>query len=470
MSENKVPGKRYPAINDCNQTVMYDLGLDTVDTAILNWIAQFAASNHTNTLKQPDGMIYHWISYSKAQSDLFALRFNSKETFKYRLNKLCGENGDTSKNWPLKKCLDTSEKGNTKTYFALTAGYDELHTWKTYEELPTPEPEKDVAGLSEDFISLYTTLQTCSPFKKPLYKKDGVTPLKEFILCQGMVESLLKGTFIADWHVKIGAKQNPDSLKGMTTERIIQVCSQAPSAQDPMDNSLRNFFVRCYEPSKNTSGFLKIISNCNCTIPTVTMQKDVTVPKNLQSSIDILKKCKKFRAKDEKKLVNNLIALDDWLKLDYVWIDEFNHGKGHDFYGSVEDIVYNFVGIVNKWEKCTDFNESFFDMGSKAWGIYVRHCSEQGIILLIGDKLKKSMQLDKEIAESNRKLRERNALREEAGLPPSVIPTSDGKLPYEIENERLAAIKAAKKQVELDERKKVEEAMREKVRNGGSIL
>lgn len=470
MSEDKVSGKRFPSINDCNQTVMYDLGLDTVDIAILNWIAQFAASNHTNTLKQPDGMIYHWISYSKAQTDLFALRFNSKETFKYRLNKLCGENGDSSKKWPLKKCLDTSEKGNTKTYFALTEGYNELHTWKTYEELPTPKPEKDVAGLSEDFISLYTTLQACSPFKKSLYKKDGVTPLKEFILCQGMVESLLKGTFIEDWHVKIGVKQNPDSLKGMTKERIIQICTQAPSAQDPMDNSLRNFFVRCYEPSKNTSGFLKIASKDGCTIPSITTQSNITIPSNLQSSIDILKKCKKFHVKDEKKLIQNLSAIDDWVEQEYSWIEEFNHGKNKSYYDSVEDIVYNIVGIMNKWEKCENFNESFFDMSSNGWNMYVRRCSDEGIILMLGDQMKKSIQADRDAKEATRKMRERNALREEAGLPLSPIPVAGGKLPYEIENERLAAIKAEKKQAELDERKRKEEAMRERIKNGGSII
>jgi hypothetical protein len=256
----------------------------------------------------------------------------------------------------------------------------------------------------------------------------------------------------------------------MTEDRIVAICAKVGNTKQ----TLAEFFCTPYGAKKGNSNFLYwsqfVPSNCNTNTPTVTMQKDVTIPENLQSSLKLLKACKKFRAKDEKKIIDNLLAIDDWIKQEYVWIDEFNHGKGHSLYDSVEDIVYNIIGIVERWEKCENFNESFFDMGSKAWNIYVSQCSREGVEIMLGDGVKKAMVAEREAKEATRKMRERNALREEAGLPPQVIPTADGKLPYEIENERLAAIKAGKRQVELDERKRKEDEIREQVKQGRMII
>jgi hypothetical protein len=359
----------------------------------------------------------------------------------------------------------TDESTTDATKISLSKDKDKL----------LPEPSRD--DLCPDYIKLCTEVGKSGLFKKvPLYKKNSTIPISDALDTQEIMFSLLKGTFIKDCNVTIKSNQVASWLNDMSLDRIISICTNPKLKDYYHPDNFKDFFVA--HRSGHQSRFLTwarpqygtVPSNCNTTIPTVTMQKDVTIPKKIMDQFARIKAFPRIsKSLNDKKLQDHLIFLDKWWQNSYPTIKDYNQKYVGSYCGSFETIIDCLLNIMEGWQGKI-FDESFFEYGKWGWNQYIKNCTEAGVDIIITDKMLERRKLDKEIAESNRKLRERNALREEAGLPPSVIPTSDGKLPYEIENERLAAIKAAKKQVELDERKKVEEAMREKVRNGGSIL
>lgn len=392
------PGKRYPAIEGCNQFVAKSLNLDVVDLIILNWIAQFIASTKTYTVQVGDDT-FHWISYSKIKEDLFLLNFTSKEAFKNRLYKLCGENGVSNKKYPLEKYYKQESSTNRKTYFRLTEIYSELHTWQSCVENPSTEvADKPVLGtFTPEFTRIFERIQNETVFKGSLYQKRSPDkPMKEWLECQKMVESLLRGTFLKDFSVVVSDKQQESWLSNMTVDRFIAICAKV---QQSKTNSLRNFLVKGYDPGRGHSAFLTmaqhVSSSLNSNASNVTVQNNGTIPDNVKAQFDRIRAFPRFKTSRDDILINHLIFLDNWQRNNYCILDECNDRNISRFCGSLEAIVDRFLLIMDNWET-GQFNETFFEYGKYGWNKYVEDCDKNNINVVPGEMTMKRVMADRE--------------------------------------------------------------------------
>jgi hypothetical protein len=391
------PGKRYPSIEGCNQFVAKSLNLDVVDLIILNWVAQFIASTKTHTVQFGDDT-YHWISYTKIQTDLFLLNFSNKESFRCRLDKLCGENGVLGKVYPLKKYYQQDSPTNRKTYFMLTEAYSELHTWQACVENPVMDVVKEpvVGTFTPEFVKIFERIQNETVYKGSLYQKRSPDkPMKEWLECQKMLDSLLKGTFLKDFDVVVSNAQQESWLDGMTVDRFIAICAKVKPSKT---NSLRNFLVKGYTPGKGHSAFLSmaqyVSSNCNANTLNVTMQKDVIIPDNVKAQFARIKAFPRFKTSKDDILINNLIFLDKYQKDKYPIIYECSRKNPVRHCGSLEAIIDGFFYIMENWEGKW-FDEGLFQYGKWGWNKYVKNCEADEIVIEPGEMALKGMMAER---------------------------------------------------------------------------
>jgi len=215
------------------------------------------------------------------------------------------------------------------------------------------------------------------------------------------------------------------------------------------------------EDSKN------VPCNVNCTISSGTMQNDDTSDDVLRA-VRTLKACKKFHVKDQNVLILNLQQIESWQKAEYPWIEELNHGKGKMLYDSVDSIMSNIVGLVEKWESCTTFNETSIMLGGSFWKLYIKRCSQENVELEIDDLSRKSILADRRVAEERARIAKEH--RQEGNTSPPVVPIDSNKLPYQIEMEQLRAEKERKRQIELDKQKQIQDDIRERVKRGEKVI
>jgi len=266
------------------------------------------------------------------------------------------------------------------------------------KELPEPSRE----DLLPEYIKVATEVAKSGLFKKvPLFKKNSTIPVKDALYAQDMALSLLKGTFIEEYHVTVESNQNISWLENMTWDRVASISSNPKLTSYYHPDNWLDFFVayRTTHKSKFLSWarpqFGTVSSNCNANTPNVTMQKDVAIPESVQLSLKTLKSCPKFKPRDEKKLINNLIFLDSWLKEEYSWIDDFNDGKKRFLYSSLPNMMDGFVTIMNRWETKPSFDESFVEHGEWGWDIYVKECQKESVELELGPTSRKFIEAER---------------------------------------------------------------------------
>ena len=263
-----------------------------------------------------------------------------------------------------------------------------------------PEPSRD--DLLPEYIKVATEVAKSGLFKKvPLFKKNSTIPVKDALYTQDMILSILKGTFIEDYHVTVDSNQDISWLENMTWDRVASASSNPKLTNYYHPDNWLDFFVayRTTHKSKFLSWarpqFGTVPSNCNATTPNVTMQKDGTIPESVQLSLKTLKSCSKFKPRDEKKLIDNLIFLDSWIKQEYSWVEEYNNGKHRDMYDSLPNMMEGFVYVMNHWESRSSFDESFVEHGKWGWNSYVKECRKNDVELELGPMSKKNIEAER---------------------------------------------------------------------------
>jgi len=212
----------------------------------------------------------------------------------------------------LEKDIELDIEKKLKLDSELEKNSDKENSSSLEEKKEYPETKKEYLP---EFLKAYSEIEKQGKFSAQLYRKNSTEiPVSNGLTVQEMMLSLLKGTFIEDWFVNVSEKQKNkvDALKNMTWDRIVSICNNPKLMPYEYNPSLKDFLVNLHNPKQvNFSHFLSWVSS---DFTDNTHQNAVTVPSNLQSSIDILKKCKKFHVKDEKKLIQNLSAIDDWVE------------------------------------------------------------------------------------------------------------------------------------------------------------
>jgi hypothetical protein len=274
-----------------------------------------------------------------------------------------------------------------------------------------PEPSRD--DLLPEYIKVATEVEKSGLFKKvPLFKKNSTIPVKDALYTQDMILSILKGTFIGDYHVTVESNQNVSWLENMTWDRVVSASSNPKLTSYYHPDNWLDFFVayRTTHKSKFLSWarpqYGTVPSNCTATTPNVTMPNpgtDDLPPNILKAYKNILSsQTPNFKVKDKNTLIKHLFSIDKWVKQDYLYLDRANHSKQSEFYGSVAAIVDTMlIEMVAKWTKPID--EGFFEVGGHWWPKYVKFAEDKGVIMSVGPIQRKSIDVDIQIEEMRRK-------------------------------------------------------------------
>ena len=261
-----------------------------------------------------------------------------------------------------------------------------------------PENKKEYLP---EFLKVWVKIERAGIFTLQLYRKNSdCTPVSEGLSTQEMMLSLLNGTFVEDWFVRVSEKQKPDLkyLQDMSWERIVSICSNPAIKEYTHETCLKEFLLNLHNTRRpNYSQFLSWISppfssvtpTCNDNIV------DVTIPESVQLALKTLKSCSKFKPRDEKQLIYNLIFLDSWLKEEYSWIEEYNNGKHRDMYDTLPNMMEGFIYVMNHWESRSSFDESFVEYGKWGWNSYVKECRKNDVELELGLMSKKNIEAER---------------------------------------------------------------------------
>ncbi len=371
MSENK---KRiqpenynsfYPAILGYNQIDLYEMRLDPYDVILLDWFIHFKDSGEMDK-KIFDNELYYWVSYTKVLDDLLFFNWQRRNTVYERFEKLCGNFPEASKDhiYPLKKVTDDEIKGRCKARFAVTSGLAVMMKFPS-KTAKTEAPRDSVPIIedehyTDDFVQFFTQLkENCSWIPDGLYrKKSENTPLKGTLTVQKMIESLLKGTFVEDFEIKLRKNEDDTWLKDMTKEKILAVCKKFNPTSAI---SLSNFFVMGYGPSKRHSIFLQYCNPSYGIIPQTVQLENI--PPKVQEFVDDISK--QFKIVDKISLTKNLLEIYTWEKEAHDDLGWMNKGSP-EFWGSFSCIMRTWVDYLKKWGNET-LTPNYFKLKNGVW-------------------------------------------------------------------------------------------------------